>query len=91
MELRPGEVESEEFTSYQTLQTALLEVSDVDRMLIYALYSDLISKADRCLGSLAERLDMSPDQTFQFSHNWIETADETLRFPLFGDRSPDII
>jgi hypothetical protein len=34
---------------------------------------------------------MSPDQAIQSFHNWIQTADETLRFPLLGDRSPDTI
>jgi hypothetical protein len=34
---------------------------------------------------------MSPDQTIQSFHNWIQTADETLRFSLLGDRSPDTI
>jgi hypothetical protein len=52
MELDPGEIESEEFTSYQNLQAALLEAGDVDQMFTYPLYSDLVSKADRCLGSL---------------------------------------
>jgi hypothetical protein len=32
---------------------------------------------------------MSPDQAIQSFHNWIQTADETLRFPLLGDRSID--
>jgi hypothetical protein len=41
MELDPGEVESEEFTSYQNLET-----SDVGQMVRCPLYLDLISKAD---------------------------------------------
>jgi hypothetical protein len=49
MELDAVEIESEELASYQNLQTALLEAGDVDRMLTYPLYSDLISKADRSL------------------------------------------
>jgi hypothetical protein len=85
------EVQTEEFPSYRRLQVALLETGDIDQMLRYPLYSDLVAKADRCVGSLAEKLGMSPIQSIQCFHHWIEMTDEALRFPLLGDRSSDAI
>jgi hypothetical protein len=85
------EVQTEEFTSYHRLQVALLETGDIDQMLRYPLYSDLVAKADRCVGSLAVKLGMSPIQSIQCFHHWIEMTDEALHFPLLGDRSPDAI
>jgi hypothetical protein len=51
----------------------------------YPLYCDLMSKEDRCVASLSDRLGMSPSESIQLLHDWIETAVETLCFPLLGD------
>jgi hypothetical protein len=85
------EVQTEQFTSYHRLQVALLETGDIDQMLRQPLYSDLVAKADRCVGSLAEKLGMSPIQSIQCFHHCIEMTDEALRFPLLRDRAPDAI
>jgi hypothetical protein len=85
------EVQTEEFTLYHRLQVALLETGDIDQMLRDPLYSDLVTKADRCVGSLAEKLAMSPIHSIQCFHHWIEMTDEALRFPLLRDRAPDAI
>jgi hypothetical protein len=66
-------------------------MGDIEQMFEYPLYSDLMSKADRRIDSLAQKFDMSPDQSIRWLHNWIEMPTEMLRFALLGDRSPDTI
>jgi hypothetical protein len=85
--------EVEEFLSYQRLHAELFEVGDIEQMFEYPLYLGLMSKVDtdRCIESLAQKLDMLPDQSIQSLHNWIEMPAEMLRFSLLGDRSPDTI
>jgi hypothetical protein len=69
----------------------LFEIGDIEQMFEYPLYSDLMSKADRRIESLAQKLDMPPDQCIQSLHNWTEMPAEMLRFSLLGDPSPDTI
>jgi hypothetical protein len=83
--------ELEEFSSYQTLQIELFESGDIEHMLAYPLYEDLMLKADGCIASFAEILGFSPDQAVESLHNWISTPSEILRFPLLGNRSVDSI
>jgi hypothetical protein len=70
----------------QSLHAGLRAVGNVDRMLTYPLYSDLLLKADRCLGSLAGVPGIAQDYTIQSLHNWIEIKAEALRSPLLGDQ-----
>jgi hypothetical protein len=87
-QFEPG---SEELLSYRELQAGLFTEGDIEHMIAYPLYSNLMAKADHCIGDLAQKLGMSPDESIQCLHNWIEMAVETLRFPVLGDRSPDTI
>jgi hypothetical protein len=77
--------------SEQSLQAGLRAVGNIDRMLTYPLYSDLILKADRCLGSLAGVSGIAQDHTIQSLHNWIDIKAEARRSPLLGDQPPDIV
>jgi hypothetical protein len=61
----PIEEESEEFLSYQRLQVELFEIGNIEQMFEYRLYLDLMSKSDPCIKSLAQKLDMPPDQSIQ--------------------------
>jgi hypothetical protein len=61
MEFDTAEGDSENLTSDQNLQTALLVVADIEWMLTSPVDSDFVSKADRYLRFLAERLGISPD------------------------------
>jgi hypothetical protein len=45
------ENELDEFHSYQRLQLELFENGDIERMLAYPLYEDLMLKADGCIAS----------------------------------------
>jgi hypothetical protein len=90
-ELDPIDEEAEEVPSYRELQSDLFHGTAIDGMFAYPLYCDLMSKADRCVESLADRLGMSPDESVQSLHDWIETAGDPLWFPRLGDRSPDTI
>jgi hypothetical protein len=90
-EFYPVEGESEELMSYQSLQAELHAAGHVNHMLTYLLYSDIMLKADRCIGHLAAMADISQDQSIQCLHDWIQSAPETLRFPLSEDQLPDFI
>jgi hypothetical protein len=90
-ELDPIDEEAEEVPSYRELQSDLFSATAIDGMFAYPLYCDLMSKADQCVASLAGNLRMSPEESVQLLHDWIETAGDPLWFPLLGDRSPDTI
>jgi hypothetical protein len=47
----------------------LFEIGDIEQMFKYPPYSDLMSKAYRCIESLAQKLDMPPGQSIQSLQN----------------------
>jgi hypothetical protein len=81
----------EEVHSYRTLQEQLLDDGDIEQMLAYPLYEDLMTSAANCIPSLAETLGFSGGAAFEALHNWIRIPSEVLRFPLLGNQSPDTI
>jgi hypothetical protein len=81
----------EEVHSYRTLHQQLLTDEDIEHMLAYPLYDDLMTSAANCITSLAAILGFSEDAAYATLHNWITTASEVLRFPLLGNQSPDTI
>jgi hypothetical protein len=85
------EDELEELTSYRKLQQELFATGDIELMLNFPLYDDLMGTARSCIASFAKILGFSTEQAIESLHNWIVTPSDVLGFPLVGNRSPDTI